>query len=185
MLYLLVSVAVAWLVADLLSGVIHFIEDRYIALNSPGILGEIAKDNDEHHSKPTKMLMISPWENIKMSVYAATPFFVILVLIGAPLWLCLSVAFTSLANLIHRWSHTPDRQLNRVILFLQKYRILHPKDQHAEHHYAMGQIVPRFDAQERYCVITGLLNPILDSNKVWVRIEGWLSKIGIKTIDKR
>lgn len=183
---MLIEVVAAWFLADLMCGVVHWAEDRYLTGRERwGFLRGLAADNIQHHNKPTAMLLLSPWSNIRDSVMIAAPAAIALAVCGAPLWLWLSVAFASLGNLTHRWAHTPIRQLPWVIVALQLTGIISTPWQHNEHHRSDGRLVSKSQARGAYCPMTDWLNPILDRVHVWDFAEWSLGLFGIRTVDER
>ena len=49
-------IVLSWLIADLLSGLIHWAEDRYFRTDWPWIGNYIAAPNELHHEQPTAFL---------------------------------------------------------------------------------------------------------------------------------
>ena len=58
------------------------------------------------------------------------------------------------ANQIHKWNHRYRSDAPLSVRLLQHLRVLRSPRQHAQHH--------RDDKNTRYCVITEVLNPLLD-----------------------
>ena len=73
-----------------------------------------------------------------------------------------------LAQEFHRWSHTPPKMLPQWKRTLQSLGLALPFAEHIAHHK------PPFD--KHYCILTGGLNPILDSQPVlfWRRLEAFV-----------
>lgn len=178
---LIVTVLAAWLLADFLSGVVHWWEDRYLGqMQSFDFAAAIASDNDDHHRKPTAMLVHSPWENMRSGAVVAWPLALILWGIGCPTVVWLSVFFAAFGNLVHRYAHTPDRQLPEWVAFLQAIGIFSSPDQHRTHHYGPdGLVADRENSMTAYCVITDFLNPLLDALRFWHTAEVMLRGIGV------
>lgn len=167
----LVTLLVAWLLADLIAGFWHWIEDRYFDEKWP-IIGEyIAKPNTLHHAQPSAFLAGSYWHRNWTTIVPAATALAIALLCGAPLWLLLTFAFVSQANEVHAWAH--QRVKSRFIRGLQEFGLLQSPRHHGVHHKAP------FDC--RYCVMTDWLNPVLDRIGFWLLLE-WLLKVlfGIK-----
>ncbi len=182
MIHIVARITAAWLLADFIAGMVHWIEDRYLSgMLSIDFFRRIHDDNAQHHQKPTALLLHSYWENIRGSVAVAWPGAALLWFAGAPAWLYLALFFTAFGNLIHRFSHTPQKQLPRGVNYLQRLGLFITHEQHASHHYAMGHRVNRVDATRAYCPMTSFLNPILDHRFVrfWDRAETCLLTIGI------
>jgi Lipid desaturase domain len=185
MIIFLVQILLAWFLADFLTGLVHWIEDKYLDSSKFAIIDDIAKNNDIHHEKPTTMLLTTPWSNIKQSAYVAWPLSIVLFLFGAHLILWLGVAFASLGNLIHRWAHTPAKQLHPAIKIMQKTGLFISYKEHDLHHRSMLKLIPKHLAGYKYCTMTNYVNFLLDNIKFWDGLELALSKVGIKTIKEK
>lgn len=183
---LVLEIVVAWLFADFITGLFHWFEDRYMGEEQTlEFASSLAADNQLHHNKPTAMLLHTPWDNMKSAAYVAWPVAMILAILGAPLWLWLGVAFTSLGNWVHRWAHTPSRQLPRWIRGLQEFGVFISPAHHNTHHRKDGDLVTKEEAEVAYCPMTDWVNPLLDYIDFWSRMERSLRLIGISTVDLR
>jgi hypothetical protein len=67
------------------------------------------------------------------------------------------------ANQIHKWCHRTPLENGALIVALQRLHIVQTPLQHHHHH------VGKKDAA--YCVLTGVLNPILDRCRFWRALE--------------
>jgi ubiquitin-conjugating enzyme E2 variant len=179
------QILVAWLLADFITGIVHWWEDRYLdSENSSGFLKSIAEDNELHHKKPTAMTQSTGWSNIQSSVIFAFPIAFIMWITGFPLWLWLAVFFAGFGNLIHRWSHMPDRKLPYIIIFMQWTGLFISQDHHDQHHRSMNKLIPKHLSGFKFCPMTDWVNPILDKIKFWDRLEKLLDYFGFKVIKK-
>ena len=167
----------AWLFADFLAGVVHWIEDKVFVKTTMHILTGVVKDNELHHVKPTAMLSHSWWGNISTGVVIAWPFSLALWLFGAPTVLWLSVFFASFGNLVHRFAHMPRAKVPRLVRILQCTGLFITFKQHAEHHYEGRLLLSKESAHRRYCPMTTWLNPLLDRVGFFRGLE-WL--IGLR-----
>lgn len=182
----LLTIVAAWLLADFITGAVHWLEDRYMDDDtSLEFARGVATDNVLHHDKPTAMTLNTGWENMRSGAIFAWPAGLLAWLMGAPDWLWMGLAFASLGNLIHRFAHLPDSRLPRWIKGMQQFGLFISKDHHATHHYAMGRRVSKAQAAIAYCPMTDWLNPLLDRLDFWARAERTIGLIGIKTVDKR
>lgn len=145
-----------WLLADFLSGLIHWWEDRY-ARTEWFLIGDlVAKPNELHHTEPNAFLKGSYWHRNWTTVLAAFPFFAF----TFPTIWCLVPLFASQANEIHGWSH---QRCNWLIRAIQATGILQSPREHSAHHKAP------YDC--RYCVMSNWLNPFLDTFRFWTLLE--------------
>lgn len=180
------QVIVAWFLADFITGVIHWIEDRYLdAGQSLEFARGVATDNILHHDEPTAMCRNTPWENMRSAAYFAWPIAGFAIFLGAPLWLWLGLAFTSVGNLVHRFSHMPKRDVPRLIRAMQELGLFISAKHHQTHHYAMGQKIGKAMANRAYCPMSDWVNPVIDRIHFWLWCERALALVGLKTIDKR
>jgi hypothetical protein len=155
----------SWLLADFLTGLVHWWEDRAIVGASRfKFINGVRADNERHHDMPGWFLRYSWWGNINTTAPFALSLSLILFITGAPVIMWLTTLFLSFGNLVHRWAHEPPGKLPRVITLLQRTGILLSYHHHAEHHFdpMSGRLLSRERSYRRYCVMTSWLNPILD-----------------------
>lgn len=170
------SILLAWLVADLISGIVHWWEDRAIVGASRfAFINSIRADNERHHQKPGYFLRFSWWENINTTAPIAWSVAFVLALFGAQ-FAALVALYLGFGNLVHRWSHEPKNKLPRAIRFMQWAGLFISNQHHAEHHFTKGRPVSRENSTRRYCVMSNWLNPILDR----VRFFDFLSWLFIR-----
>ena len=158
------------LLADLLTGMIHWFEDSYIDYCCDFPFFEmIAKDNELHHYYPRDIVSFSWWENIKTSL----PFFLVFCIL---IWFTVSLrvwnqyavlfvvigVFSIFSNVLHKYSHMRPCETNQVIQTLQSYGFLVSHEQHRKHHET---------SNSNYCVNTAFLNPVLDATNFWRGLE--------------
>lgn len=183
---ILFQIFIAWLLADFITGLVHWFEDKYLDHNKTlNFLTSIAEDNDLHHKKPTAMTQSSGWTNMKSGFVVGTPVAFVLWLLGAPLWLWLACFFAGFGNLIHRWSHIPNRKLHWSIRLMQWTGLFISHEHHDSHHRSMNKLIPKHLSGYRFCPMTDLVNPVLDKIKFWYILEWVLSRFGFDTIEKK
>lgn len=176
------QILVAWLLADFLSGVVHWLEDRYLGERSLDFAQGIAADNQLHHERPTAMLLNSYWGNMRSGAYVAWPLGAMLWFAHAPLWLWAGVTLCAFGNLVHRFAHTPRVQLPRWIRGLQEFGLFISHAHHDTHHREEGRLIPKTRASRAYCAMTDWVNPLLDRLRFGDRCETVLAWLGIRTI---
>lgn len=169
MIALIVQLVIGYLLADLLAGFWHWIEDRYFREEWPLIGKYIAKPNTLHHAQPAAFLNQGYWSRNWTTIAPAAVALAIALWCQAQLWLIAALAFVSQANEIHAWAHR--RVQSRVIRGLQEFGILQSARHHSVHHRSP------FDV--RYCVMSDWLNPILDTIRFWSLLEWCLARVGI------
>lgn len=155
MLYILLAI----LVADLLTGIFHWWEDRYGNPDWP-ILGKyIIQPNIKHHQDPMFFCKGNYWNRNSTTLI---PSFLMAGLCYYLNFYFLTLVFfiASQSNEIHCWEHT---KTNRFIKLLQKCYILQNKKTHALHH--------KRPYDTNYCVMTMVVNPILNRIYFWYFLE--------------
>lgn len=159
----------AWLVADFLTGLVHWVEDRYGNPNTP-ILGKlIIIPNIEHHQKP-RLLCKSTYFNRNYTTLIPAIIIATVAMFYEYYFVVLVSLFASQANEIHSWSH---QKCSYPIRIMQSIGVLCSVKGHLLHHHKP------YDTS--FCVMSGILNPILNTIKFWQFIEYSLSLIKIRT----
>ncbi len=154
----------AVLIADLLSGFFHWLEDTYGHEHWPLTGRFVTRPNVLHHHDPGHFTyhpwLVSSW--VSMVIAAMGLGFAYGVgLLG---WTTLVVAFVGInANQVHKWAHRPRREKSSAIVFLQATGVLQSPAHHAMHH--------RGAKNTSYCVVTNYLNPVLDRLRFWRSLE--------------
>lgn len=173
----LLAIPCAYYLADLLTGLVHWVCDSFgseaTPLWGPMLVGPFRR----HHRDPQEITRISLIENLGASAIAGS---VVLVLLhpeaGAQgfLWhLWLWFLFLSfLSNLFHRWSHWPRSEKPRWLIWLQNHHVILPTEAHLVHHRPPFRV--------NYCILSGWANGL--TNRVpWARVEALLLRLGLPT----
>lgn len=161
-LWLLGGAAItAYVVADFMSGVIHWLFDTWGSIDTP-VLGErFIRPFREHHWDEKAITRHDFIETNGNNCLASLP-----VLVGACfvdphssfalfavaflLFLSVSVLAT---NQFHKWAHVEEP--GRLVGLLQRWHLVLPSGHHRVHHAA--------PYETHYCITTGWLNPLLSS----------------------
>ncbi len=158
------DIAACVLAADFLSGVFHWLEDAY---GRPGwpITGRlVTRPNILHHHDPRHFTrhtwLQSSWLLIGISATGIAAAWALGVL-DWRLWLV--AALGANANQIHKWAHRSPAENGRLIALLQRTGLLQSAAHHARHH--------QHGKNTHYCVVTNLLNPVLDGVGFWPLLE--------------
>ena len=167
----------AVLAADLVSGLVHWICDRFFSEETPLIGRILIHPFREHHADPLAITRHGLFELCGNSALAVLPPVLGIVLAGAPgasaarvaghgfvIALALAVFAT---NQLHKWAHA--RRRSAPVRFLQRTGLILSTEVHERHH--------RGDFSQGYCVTTGWLNPLLDKYRVLPRCEAWLRSL--------
>lgn len=165
----------ALLLADLLTGLVHWLEDTYGNPNTQfmGIGKHIVIPNLVHHIRPRELTQ-GTWFS---RVWTSAVFLLILLFL---LWVfnCDSpmvymvFAIAVWGNEVHCWSHRSPKENGKLITFLQKSYIIQSPKQHGKHHFS--------PYASHFCALTPYLNPILEMIYFWRILEFALKLIGIK-----
>ena len=152
-----------WLLADLIGGLFHWMEDRLGSPQWPVIGHHVIEPNRLHHRKPmafTRTGFLSRnWTTWLAVTVIAAPLFII---VGAAPWLVAATIGGAMSNQVHYWAHMPSRA-PRPVRFLQDVGLLQSGMHHQLHH------APPHDRY--YCVLTDWLNPLLDRLQLWRALE--------------
>jgi plasmanylethanolamine desaturase len=163
MVSIAISGLLAILLADIMSGLVHWAEDAYAREDMPLIGKWIAKANIEHHVRPRAFLKKTYWQS-SLDLWAVS--IVVLIYYAHrhqltwPIWLFAVIS-----------AQTPVEKGWLVTRLQKMYVIQHPRH-HSKHH--------QNKKDTHYCAVTNMLNPILDGLKFWKIIEKCLEVVGIK-----
>jgi ubiquitin-conjugating enzyme E2 variant len=180
------AVLVGWVLADLVSGVVHWWADRVASENTPLVGPTFVRPFREHHEDPLGIC-----RNDWVGTNGNTCIVMLPFLVGACFWLpaepagagslFASAAFVTLAvsagltNQIHKWAHQP--RAPRGVRALQRAGLLLSSGHHARHH------TPPF--ARHYCITTGWLNPAIDALGLFPALEGRLARVGRREPGRR
>jgi ubiquitin-conjugating enzyme E2 variant len=157
-----------WLLADFVSGVVHWAEDSYGSESTPVIGRWVVAPNLLHHRSPLAFVqrswIASSWDLALVGVVVVAG----AVIAGALTWhVGLFVLLGANANQVHKWNHMRRSSLPGAIRVLQRLRLLQSSSHHAGHH--------RGTKDSHYCVLTDFLNPLLDRVGWWRMLEKLLA----------
>jgi ubiquitin-conjugating enzyme E2 variant len=179
---IIIAAPVAWVVADLVSGLVHWFADTYGTDETPLFGPWLIRPFRQHHSYPRDICTHGLVLTIGNSCTLAVPFQAGLLYLlttdeevsGTQAFLSIGFNFFAAAmvttNVLHKWAHA--ERTNRVVAFLQKLRLVLTIHHHELHH------TQPFDSN--YCITNGWLNPLLERIKFFRRLEAILGKAGMK-----
>lgn len=171
----LMLLATGYLLADLLTGFVHWFCDTFFEETTPLLGPGLIAPFREHHRDPLLMTRHGFLELTGSSFRGMAPLLAVFVWFGQELpipLLAFAFALTMGAvatNLLHRWAHDPAppafaRALHRLGIVLTPGR-------HERHHappYAAG-----------YCVTTGWMNPLCERLGIWKLAEAAFVSLGL------
>jgi plasmanylethanolamine desaturase len=167
------AVAASIVLADFVSGVVHWAEDTYARFKPQRkvrLLNVIARDNDMHHRRPRDFLKRNWWQSSWDLVLLGTMILALAQTLGHLSWaVVLFVVLSINANQLHKWAHRNPRENPRVVTWLQRLHLLQSPGHHGQHH--------RGERNSHYCVVTNFLNPLLEEVKFWRRLERVVSRL--------
>ena len=160
------GVVAAWLMADFISGVVHWWEDRYGVEEWPIVGPLIVTPNVRHHAEPHEFLRGNIVSRNWTTFIPAIAFAAAALWAGSP-WLALVGAFVSVANEVHAWAH---QKCSRPIRAMQLLGVIQSQEQHSAHH--------RRPFDRNYCVMTDWANPVLSAVHFWPAAERVVARFG-------
>jgi len=168
---------VATLAADLVSGIVHWIGDRFLDETTPVVGALLIRPFREHHRDPLAITRHDFFELCGNNALAVVGPVLLLVLAGPPgtggpaiaghacvLFFAGAVFAT---NLFHKWAHAA--QIGRPVVWLQTSGLILSPAAHARHHAG--------DFSRGYCVTTGWMNAPLDALRVLPRCEAAVRRL--------
>jgi len=164
----IVQIVIALLLADFLSGVLHWFQDRYCQRHWP-ILGKVfVEPNELHHAHPRHFIkddfFVRNW-----ACFAVAGILLFLFISTHSLsWFTVSfvVASSVLPTQAHYWAHRTCKENGKLISFLQKIGCIQSTQQHWRHH--------RGSKNNYFCTMTNYVNPILEYFQFFQRLEKYI-----------
>jgi ubiquitin-conjugating enzyme E2 variant len=168
-----IGAALGVLAGELFSGTFHWATDNYGELKTP-LVGQFCAAFQGHHLAPWTISHRSLWNNVWKIARVGIPivgFGALTLPPSGAIFLAVMVYCQLLAQEFHRWTHGPPKFLPAWKRKLQEVNIALPFSEHIAHHK------PPFD--KHYCILTGQLNGLLDSEPVlfWRRLEALVYRI--------
>jgi hypothetical protein len=172
---LITNIFIGWLFADLITGLVHWFEDKYLDEST-----EIGRDNVLHHTDPRAMTKLSYFENIQGSLQAGIPIIIFTAFFQWPLWFYLGFFFAMFGNLVHRWAHEPRPPA--IVKYCQAIGLMTSNRKHMKHHAHAGKLITKAQAHSTYCAMSDWLNPVLNKIRFWKSLEWCLSRVGLNAL---
>lgn len=162
---------VGYIGADLVSGVVHWLADRFGTPETPFVGKSFVHPFREHHDFPNKILE-HDFVEVNGNNCVAMLLFLVPVLLLLPLevsgaWVgfaTFSLCFACgifLTNQFHCWAHA--ERVPALVARLQRWGLILSKEAHDLHHTA--------PYASHYCITSGWLNPLLERLGVFPRLE--------------
>ena len=150
-----------YLVADFLSGFVHWAGDTIGDQNTPIFGPNFVTPFRYHHVDPKDITRHDFIETNGNNCIVVAPILALLLLVtpkttGWFFYLCAVMAFTSwfifCTNQFHKWAH--DDNPTRLVRMLQRAGLILSPEHHAIHHAS--------PQDKSYCITVGWMNPVLD-----------------------
>lgn len=155
-----------WLIADLIGGIMHWLEDCVLPEDLPVLGPYFIEPNRLHHSDPVAFLRGGFFgRNSTTWIVAGAVSLIWAAIFGPSLVWAGATAGGMVMTMVHALAHRAP-PAESWIRALQDVGIIQSVRQHAQHH--------RPPSDRRYCILTDWLNPVLDWLNVWARLEGLL-----------
>jgi hypothetical protein len=173
---LLLAIALAaplgLVLADLASGVVHWLADTWFEPATPVVGRLVIAPFREHHRDPDAIVRHGFLEVTGNNALVCVPG--LAALLAWPLaeervdlWPALleatalaTAAAVGATNHLHRWAHAA--RAPRAVAWLQRHAFVLSPGRHAVHHLELDRA---------YCVATGWLNPLLDKSRLFPALE--------------
>lgn len=166
----LLGALVGYLVADFVSGTVHWFCDTFFSEDTPLLGPHLIQPFREHHTHPQIITQYSLLEQDGANYFILLPVLCYALFAGWPgggaaslfvASILAGFAFGALCtNLFHRWAHAS--KVPPGVRWLQRRHLILSPGGHAIHHrsYTGG-----------FCVTSGWLNPVLDRLGFYARLE--------------
>lgn len=149
--------------ADFISGVIHWLEDRYGNPKWP-VIGHTIRENQQHHFTPRSFLKGTLWtrnrEVLAIGAAFLAAFWAFEVL---NVFTVSAVLFGVASNEVHASAHRSPAENGRLITLLQKTGLMQSHRHHGAHH--------RKGKDTHFCVLTNHVNPVLERVRFFQTLE--------------
>ena len=169
------AVIAAWMAADFVTGVVHWAADTWGEETTPFWGPRFLRPFRVHHITPRSFLECGFFDTNGDTAMLCIPGLLLAFLLPLhhPMFAAAAVfcvAFCAIGaptNQIHQWAH--QAQPPRVVAVLQKLRIILPPEEHERHH--------RHPHVTRYCISSGVCNPLLDAVRFFPRLEQLITRV--------
>jgi hypothetical protein len=166
------AAAAGYLLADLVSGLVHWFCDTFFQVTTPVIGQAFIRPFREHHDDPLSITRHDFLEVNGNNCLALLPLLAGVLLVsgsaspslagmfGQTLALTFALA-TFATNQFHKWAH--QEQPSALVRRLQASGLILSPEHHARHHSR--------PYRQAYCITVGWLDPLLDRHRLFERIE--------------
>jgi len=163
---LVLTIIASIVLGDMGTGIFHWSVDNYGGIKTP-IFGSVCVAFQGHHDTPWTITFRSFCNNVFKIAYGTIPALVLVAVLVpaeavlAKVFLTLFINWWLISQEFHKWAHM--RTVPPVVKFLQDSGIILSRKEHGLHHTS--------PFEEKYCILTGICNPILDSSRFFRVLE--------------
>ena len=174
---LAVSSATGYAIADLVSGLVHWMADRFGSEHTPILGANFIRPFREHHSDPkaitqhdfietngSSCILSTPFLAVAFFTFPPTPSFFSSFLLAGTLAFCLAIFAT---NQFHKWAHSDSAP--RFLNLLRRASLILTPEHHDVHHSE--------PFERNYCITVGWWNPVLERLDVFAHVETLFSRL--------
>lgn len=155
--------------ADFISGVIHWLEDRYGNPKWP-VIGHTIRENQQHHFTPRSFLNGTLWTRNREVLIIGLAFLAGFWAFGLlNVFTVSAVIFGVASNEVHASAHRSPKENGRLITLLQKTGLMQSHKHHAAHH--------RKGKDTHFCVLTNHVNPVLERARFFQSLEWVIARV--------
>lgn len=155
--------------ADFISGVIHWLEDRYGNPKWP-VIGHTIRENQQHHFTPRSFLKGTLWTRNREVLAIGIAFLAAFWTFGLlNVFTVSAVIFGVMSNEVHASAQRSPQENGRLITALQKTGLLQSHRHHAAHH--------RKGKDTHFCVLTNHVNPVLEGARFFQALEAIVTRV--------
>lgn len=155
--------------ADFISGVVHWLEDRYGNPEWP-VIGHTIRENQQHHFTPRSFLKGTLWTRNREVLAIGAAFLAVFWAFDVLNAFTVSaVIFGVMSNEVHASAHRSPQENGRIVTALQKTGLLQSHRHHAAHH--------RKGKDTHFCVLTNHVNPVLERIRFFQTLEAIVTRV--------
>lgn len=170
----ILKILFAYLLADFIVGIYHWIKDSYFTPFTPIIGKTFIWYSRLHHIRPKYVTEFTDWQLFSSSaIWTFLWMGPLFLLIGPTLFLTILFLMISLNDVIHKYAHLHDHERPALITWMQQIYLIQSQDEHHLHHISPHDV--------NYCPITPYVNVVLERLDFWRKIENLVEKFtGVK-----
>lgn len=167
----LIAAFLGYVAADFASGIVHFLADTFGSIETPLLGRKFILPFRSHHDRPHEItehdFVETNGDSCFISLFVLVPvlWFVPVERGGgatlAGIFTLVMLVLVVFTNQFHKWAHSSDPP--KLARLLQGLRLVLTPHEHAKHH--------RPPYVGRYCITSGVLNPLLDAVRFFPAFE--------------